>query len=91
MSYIPTALKLQEAAKNSVSDSEVGVRARFLIDNFETMPPEAFKEFLMEFGLHLAATVTQAVSEVFMTEDQIREMLSEVVEFQKMAEDIDNE
>ena len=91
MSYIPTAIKLQEAAKEGVADSEVSVRARFLIDNFETMPPEAFKEFLMEFGLHLAATVTQSVTQVFMTEDQISEMLSEVVEFQKIAEDIGNE
>ena len=91
MSYIPTALKLQEAAKEGVADSEVSVRARFLIDNFDTMPPEAFKEFLMDFGLHLAATVTQSVAQVFMTEDQIREMLNEITEFQDVANNIDNE
>jgi hypothetical protein len=91
MSYIPTALKLQEAAKEGVADSEVSVRARFLIDNFDTMPPEAFKEFLMDFGLHLAATVTQSVTQVFMTEDQISEMLNEITEFQDVANNIDNE
>lgn len=91
MTYIPTAFALQAAAKESIKEQEVAERASFIIKNGNLMDEEILKDYLAEFAVHLTAVVTQNVSQIFMTEDQIAEMLNEVLMFEQIGKDISEE
>lgn len=91
MTYIPTAFALQAAARNSMQEKEVAKRANFIIQNGNLMDEEILKDYLAEFAVHLVAVVCSAVSEVFLTEEQIGEMMNEIAEFEQMSKDISKE
>lgn len=91
MTYVPTALALSVAARQSIQEAEVAKRAAFIITNGNLMEEEILKDYLAEFAIHLTAVVTQAVSEVFMTQEQIEEMMTEIAMFEQMGKDISEE
>lgn len=91
MTYVPTALSLSVAARQSIQEEEVAKRANFIIQNGNLMEEQILKEYLAEFAIHLTAVVTQNVTNIFMTEDQISEMMTEIAEFDEMGKNISEE
>lgn len=91
MTYVPTALSLSVAARQSIQEEEVAKKANFIIAHGNLMEEQILKEYLAEFAIHLTAVVTQNVTNIFMTEDQIAEMMSEIAEFDEMGKNISEE
>lgn len=88
---LSTSFALSQAANDAMSDDSVKASAYALMSIRNEVNSEVFQEMLFHFAANLTAVTASAITSVFMTEEQIKEMVAEAVELHQMAEQLENE
>ena len=88
---LSTSFALSKAANDAMSDETVKEFAFAFQDNYQELDKEQFLEALFVFSANLSAITAALITEVFMTEEQIKEMVAESNALREMAQSIENE
>lgn len=86
---IATALALQEATGNAVTDFSTMNKAGQIYKNRHEMTDREFSEALFEYSAHLASVTATLVTHAVMTQSQLDELLSTIHEMEAMGKDLD--
>ena len=84
---IATALQIQEATAEAVTDIETMTMARDIFQNHETMTREELAKALWEYSAHLSALTASLVTNVCLTETQLNDMISDIKEFDALGKE----
>lgn len=87
--FISTIMALQEAVTNTMKNDDVRSWAGYLVENRDSLTDEQFIEQLFEYSANLTALSSELVTKVFMTQEQIDEMVATSVELMKFEPDED--
>lgn len=77
MSTLMTQFALTNAINESINDNSVRISGGMLLAMRDELSDEEFSRALYEFSANLVATTADLVTHVFMTEEQILEMIAE--------------
>ena len=88
---LSTSFALSKAANDAMSDETVKEFAFAFQENYQELDKEQFLEALFVFSANLSAITAALITEVFMTEEQIKEMVAEANALREMAQSIENE
>lgn len=88
---LSTSFALSEAANKAMSDDSVRLPALVLQQTYQQMNPDEFLEALFQFSANLTSITASLVTEVFMTEEQIKEMVAEAIALQHLTDSIESE
>lgn len=72
-----TQFALTNAINESINDNSVRISGGMLLAMRDELSDEEFSRALYEFSANLVATTADLVTHVFMTEEQILEMIAE--------------
>lgn len=78
---------LSEITKQAIFEPTLMQEASVLLFERDVMDEETFSLRLFEYSGHLAAIVASMASELFMTEEQMKEMLAAVDELESLGQD----
>ena len=88
---LSTSFALSKAATDAMSDESIKEFAFAFQDNYQELDKDQFMEALFVFSANLTSVTAALVTEVFMTKDQINEMLAEANALRDLAQSIENE
>ena len=88
---LSTSFALSQAANDAMSDEVVKATAFMFQDTYDQMDRDTFLEALFQFSGNLVAITASLVTEVFMTQEQIEEMVSEAIALQDLSKSVDSE
>jgi hypothetical protein len=84
---IATALKIQNATGNAVTDFSTMIMAKKLMQNFANMTQDEQAKAMFEYSAHLASLTATLVTSACLTESQMDAMISDIKEFDKLGEE----
>lgn len=85
---IATALKIQNATGEAVTDISTMMKASHIFRNHNTMTDEELSNALWEYSAHLSSLTATLVSHACLTESEMDLMVSEIREFDQLGKDI---
>lgn len=88
---LSTSFALSQAVNDSMTDESVKMSAFALTEIYQELDREQFQDFLFQFAANLTAVTASAVTHVFMTEQQVTDMVAEAVELTTLTNSIENE
>lgn len=89
MSDVATALRIQEATKDSMFAPEIMFTAAQLYQTALHNPSEdELQELVFKYSALLSAHVATRVTSILLTESQFDQMINDINEFDKIAKDV---
>lgn len=82
---IATAIQIQEATGEAVTDFSTMIKARDIYTNRETMTSDEFTQAMWDYSAHLASLTATLVTNVCLTNEQMNEMISVIKEFDELG------
>lgn len=82
---LSTSFLLSNAVTDAMLDDSVKTTAGLLVGIHESLDQEAFMQFLYEYSANLVSVTAERITKVFMTEEEIKTMIAEAMEFQKLS------
>ena len=86
---ISTAMALQEATGNAVTDFSTMERIRDIFLGRESMTDNQFVEAIFEYSAHLSSLTATLVTSVCLSKDQINEMVETLKEFDSLNKEME--
>lgn len=86
---ISTALAIQEATGEAVTDFSTLIMAKSLTHSRTEMTDEDFAEAMFRYSAHLAALTASLVTHACLTESQVNDMVETIKEMDSMGKDIE--
>lgn len=86
---ISTALAIQDATGNAVTDISTMIRAKNIYQNKDNMTNDEFAEAMFEYSAHLASVTATLVIGAVMSKSDIDTLLSTINEIESMGNDIE--
>ena len=86
---ISTALAIQNATGEAVTDISTMILAKSIYNNRETMTNDEFAEAMFQYSAHLASVTATLVTSVVMTQSQLSDLVATIKEMESMGSDID--
>lgn len=84
---ISTALAIQNATGDAVTDISTMIKAKRIYDNADTMTKQELSEALFEYSAHLASITATLVTHACFTEAQMDELMDTIKEMESMGKD----
>ena len=84
---IATALQIQEATAEAVTDISTMEMARDIFQNHNIMSDEQLSQALFQYSAHLSALTATLVTNVCLTESQLDAMISDIKEFDALGKE----
>ena len=84
---IATALQIQQATGEAVTDISTMMKAKNIFDNHNTMTKDELAKALWEYGSHLSALTATMVTHICLTAEQLSAMVEEIDEFDKLGKE----
>ena len=84
---IATALQIQQATGEAVTDISSMMKAKNIFDNHNTMTKNELAKALWEYGSHLSALTASMVTHVCLTAEQLSAMVEEIDEFEQLGKE----
>ena len=88
---LSTSFALSQAANDAMSDETIKQFAFAFQDNYQELDKDQFIEALFVYSANLTAITAALITEVFMTEEQINEMVAEATALREMSQSVENE
>ena len=88
---LSTSFALTQAVNDAMKDESVRLPALLLQDTYQEMDKDEFLEALFVFSANLTAVTAALVTQVFMTDEQVKEMITESMELSELGKSIENE
>ena len=88
---LSTSFALTEAVNVAMSDDSVRIPALMLQASYLEMDKDEFIEALFQFSANLTSVTASLVTEVFMTQEEIKKMVDETYELALLGQAIENE
>ena len=88
---LSTSFALSQAVTDAMKDDSVRLPALLLQDTYQEMDKDEFLEALFAFSANLTSVTAALVTEVFMTQEQIKQMITESMELSEISKTIENE
>lgn len=88
---LSTSFALSQAVNDAMKDDSVRLPALLLQETYQEMNKDEFLEALFQFSANLTAVTASLVTNVFMTEEQIKAMVAEAYELAQLSKSIENE
>ena len=85
---IATAIAIQDATGNAVTDFSSMMLAKNIFKNHNTMTQEELTEALWNYSTHIASLTATMVTHACLTSEQMNDMLNTINEMEAMGEDI---
>ena len=85
---IATALKIQQATGDAVTDFSTMMLARDIFKNHNTMTNDELSEALFKYSAHLSALTASLVTSACLTESQLNDMVSDIKEFENLGKEM---
>lgn len=82
---ISTALAIQSATGEAVTDISTMILAKSIYNNRETMTSDEFADAMFQYSAHLASVTATLVTHAVMTQDQIAELVNTIEEMESMG------
>lgn len=86
---ISTALAIQNATGEAVTDFSTLLMAKSIASQHSTMTDEEFSEVLFNYSAHLASLTASLVTSACLTEGQLNDMIETIKEMDSMGKDIE--
>jgi type IV secretory pathway TraG/TraD family ATPase VirD4 len=86
---ISTALAIQNATGEAVTDFSTLLMAKSIASQHSTMTDEEFSEVLFNYSAHLASLTASLVTSACLTEAQLNDMIETIKEMDSMGKDIE--
>ena len=86
---ISTALAIQDATGNAVTDVSTMILAKSIYQNKDTMTNDEFAEAMFQYSAHLASVTATLVIGAVMSKSDIDNLLSTIKEIESMGNDIE--
>ena len=86
---ISTALAIQNATGEAVTDISTMILAKSIYNNRETMTNDEFADAMFQYSAHLASVTATLVTSVVMTQSQLSDLVDTIKEMESMGSDID--
>ena len=83
---IATALQIQQATGEAVTDISSMMKAKNIFDNHNTMSKQELASALWEYSAHLSALTASMVTHICLTAEQLSAMVDEIEEFDELEE-----
>jgi hypothetical protein len=84
---IATALQIQNATGEAVTDISTMIIAKSIFDNFNEMTQDEMANALFAYSAHLSSLTATLVTGILLTEAQLDEMVSEIKEFDELGKE----
>lgn len=84
---IATALQIQSATGEAVTDFSTMIKAKSIYDNRATMTSDEFSQALFDYSAHLASLTATLVTHACLTESQLDEMIDVIKEFEEIGKE----
>ena len=85
---IATALQIQQATGDAVTDISTMMLAKNIFENHNTMTNDELSEALFEYSAHLSALTATLVTHACLTKTQINDMVSDIKEFENLGKEM---
>ena len=85
---IATALQIQQATGDAVTDISTMMLAKNIFQNHNTMTNDELSEALFQYSAHLSALTATLVTHACLTETQINDMVSDIKEFEDLGKEM---
>ena len=85
---ISTAIAIQQATGEAVTDLSTMMKAREMYSQRDTMTQEEFARALFDYSAHLASLTATLVTTICLTETEINEMIDTIKEFDALGREI---
>jgi hypothetical protein len=86
---ISTAIAIQNATGDAVTDISTMIRAKNIYQNKDNMTNDEFAEAMFEYSAHLASVTATLVIGAVMSKSDIDTLLSTINEIESMGNDIE--
>jgi len=86
---ISTAIAIQNATGEAVTDISTMIRAKNIYQNKDNMTNDEFAEAMFEYSAHLASVTATLVIGAVMSKSDIDTLLSTINEIESMGKDIE--
>ncbi len=86
---ISTAIAIQNATGDAVTDISTMIRAKNISQNKDNMTNDEFAEAMFEYSAHLASVTATLVIGAVMSKSDIDTLLSTINEIESMGNDIE--
>jgi hypothetical protein len=86
---ISTAIQIQEATGDAVTDFSTMLMAKKISEHRESMTEQEFIEAIWQYSAHLASLTATLVSSVCLTKDQLDEMINTIREFDQLEKEME--
>ena len=85
---ISTALKIQDATQEAFKDEQVMTMAAAIYQMRNDVDNETMARMLFEYSATLSALTATLVSHAILSETQMKEMISEINEFENISREV---
>lgn len=85
---ISTALKIQDATQEAFQDEQVMKMAAAIYQMRNDVDNETMAKMLFEYSATLSALTATLVSHAILSETQMKEMISEIEEFENISKEV---
>jgi len=86
---ISTAIAIQDATGNAVTDISTMTRAGSIFKQRETMTDEEFISAIYEYSAHLSSLTATLVTSICLTGEQMDELVSTIKEFENLEKEVE--
>ena len=84
---ISTALAIQNATGEAVTDIQTMILAKSIYANKNTMTNDEFAEAMFEYSAHLASLTATLVTSACLTKSQLDEMINTIKEMDELGKE----
>lgn len=88
---ITTALKIQDATHEAFKDEQVMTMAAAIYQMRNVVDNETMAKMLFEYSATLSALTATLVSHAILSETEMKEMISEIEEFENISKEVLND
>jgi hypothetical protein len=85
---ISTALKIQDATQEAFQDEQIMKMAAAIYQMRNDVDNETMAKMLFEYSATLSALTATLVSHAILSETQMKEMISEIEEFENISKEV---
>lgn len=85
---LSTSFAISGAVNDAMMDNSVRFTAGALMDMYLELSQEEFQEFLFQYSANLVSVTASLVTEIFLTKEQIEEMMTEALELKNLSDEI---
>lgn len=85
---ISTALKIQDATQEAFQDEQIMKMASAIYQMRNDVDNETMAKMLFEYSATLSALTATLVSHAILSETQMKEMISEIEEFENISKEV---